>query len=276
MDKCALSAQYTIDPPTWAKTHGSARRAVGTAYHAGLEYLYGYRKAGQEWNMSTMLTVGHTSFDIECSIDSYTGRPVDVFTWDELVPDREAAFELIDKMLTQYVLGGNIWPDDWEVVAVEDRFTRKVAKGGLREITLSGAADLVLRDPNGWIVGVDNKTAGKAWNRGKEHPRKNNQSALYVSLLRSAFPGAPGYRMVFDIMQYPTKTSGPKFERRISDPTRDHEMAIVKKAQDFAFLYDTIHVKAGMDLPANPASTLCNPKWCDFFDGCPYGATLDT
>jgi hypothetical protein len=166
-----------------------------------------------------------------------------------------------------------VWPAEWAVLGVE--VDQLVALPDLAPHTAKLGADLVLVDPNGWVVLVDHKTAGKAWAEGKHHPRKNDQASLYTHLARQVWPDAPGHRFVFDIITLPGAKSGPKFERRISDPQPAHEAAVVKKAKDFASLYEIVHVQHGLDLPANPASTLCNPKWCDFFDGCPHGASLD-
>lgn len=271
VDKCLLSAQYTIDRPVWFKHTAGASRAVGTGYHSGLEHIYVCRMEGLPWTLASAIENAELSFDMEMTVDSYDGTPVEVFKWSDEIPDRETASELMRAMLTEYVEGGHVWPENYRVLGVEIPFK---VQAGEHELGAKGI-DLVLEDPGGWIVLVDHKTARKAWNQGKEHPRKNNQAPFYVAGARHLFPGAPGYRMVFDVMIYPGKKTPARFERRISDPKPEHEAAVLKKAADFAFLFDTVHNKAGMDLPANPASTLCNPKWCDWFDGCPHGAVLE-
>ncbi len=274
-DKCMLAAQYTLDPPLWFKRVGSSSRATGTGYHAGLEHLYGFRKAwGCDTDLGDITSVAVETFDKSITMDLYDNTPIEEFKWDEKVPDRETAVELIAVMLAEYVNGGHVWPMDWEILGIEVNATFDDPECGPNIQTKLGA-DLVLRDPNGWIVAVDHKTANKAWDANKATPRKNNQSCSYLRNLRRQYPDAPGYRFVFDIMQYPNTKSGPRFERRISDPEPRHEAAIVKKTHDFAAMYTLVHINQGLDLPANPASTLCNPKWCDFFQGCPFGAALD-
>jgi len=274
VDKCLLAAQFSLDPPAGAVIVGSPARLIGTAYHAGLEHFYLSRQHfGADARLQEMLAVAHTAFIDGLGVDAYTGQPIGEFKWDDKHPNTESCFDVIDAMLTEYINGGHAWPADWAVLGVEQSF--KFDDPQLGGHTATGTADLVLQDPAEYIVVVDHKTAGKAWDQSKHLPRKQNQSPWYTNYFKKLYPDAPGVRFVFDVMTYGTAKSGPKFERRVSDPTAAHEVATVKKAADFAFLYQTVHVKAGMDLPANPASTLCNPKWCDFFDQCPHGAALE-
>ena len=128
---------------------------------------------------------------------------------------------------------------------------------------------------------VTHNTAGRnGWAEKKEHPRKNNQAPWYVAAYRVMYPEAPAHRMVFDILNYrpPTKKEpgwSAKFERRISNVQQAHIDAMQAKAQSLAFLVD-VALGAGVDLPANPANTLCNPLWCDHWRFCRHGAALDT
>lgn len=275
---CGLKAQYTIEHPPWFKLVGGSLRAVGTGYHAGCEHLYKARRDGAAGPppLGELVAVGIESFDSETKVDSYTGQPVEKFLWDDRVPDRGTAIDFIEAMLQEYVDGVDdygvprVWPEDWPVVEIESRHIVDMG-----DFELSFACDLVLMDPVGYIVAVDNKTAGKAWPQGKEHPRKNHQSALYVAGLQRIYPDVLGHRFVFDIMQYPGKKTPPRFERRIADPGPEHIEAAVRRAREFALMWEKWHVQGGMDMQANPASTLCSPKWCDHFDGCPYGAALE-
>lgn len=269
---CLLKAQYTLDRPEWAKRVAGSRRAVGTGFHGANELLYVARRDGLTLpTLDDCIGRGIEIFDISMVTDLYDDSPVEVFKWDDDVPDLSTAHDLIARLTTAY--WPNHWPDDWTVLVVElhgnvsDEFVGVDCKVG---------ADLVLVDPHNWLVGVDFKTAGKAWSRGKEHPRKNVQSPFYNRLLKQLYPDHAGYRFVFDIMMFPNKEGVCRFERRISDPTEAHETAVRVNAKKFVHLYQTLHEEQGLDLPANPSSTLCNPKWCDFFEGCPHGAILDT
>lgn len=272
---CGLKAQYTIDKPVWFKQTGSAARAVGTGYHAGLESYYLERRdnPGLLPDQEAMIDRAWHIFEVSTHTDLYDNTPIDVFKWSDKTPDLETGKAQIAAMLTEYVNGKHYWPLDWEVVDVEGVHT--VALPELAPHTAKLTCDLVLRAADGGIVGVDNKTAGKSWQQGKESPRKNTQSPFYLRLMREVYPDAPYYRFVFDIMTLPGARTGPKFERRISDPTPLHEEAVMARARGLLDLYDIAVVKLGKDLPANPASTLCSPAYCDFWQGCRYGAALD-
>lgn len=270
-DKCLLSFQYGLDKPEWFKRIAGSERLVGTGFHAGLELLFRARLEGRSDPMlGSMIDAAFGAFESGCLVDAYDNSPVDEVLWSERVPDHDTAHIFMSSMLAEYVEGGHTWPVDWDVIGVEVSETVVIGAH-----TFKLGADLVLRDPNGWIVLVDFKTANKAWDQNKHKARKNNQGALYTELAKYVWPGEPGYRFVFDIIQPPNASGICKFDRRICDPSPEHGQAILKKATDLAFLYETVHVKAGMDLPANPASTLCNPKWCDYWGGCPHGAALD-
>lgn len=272
-----LKAQFTLDRPAWAKRVGSAPRAVGTGFHAGLEMYYGARLLSDHVNVRPLPTldtcIGRAweIFDLSMTHDLYDDSPIDEFLWDDKIPDRETAHRFIEAMLTEYWTGHH-WPDDWTVLAVElhgqlaDEHVGADCKVG---------ADLVLLDPSGWVVGVDFKTAGRRWDRGKEHPRKNVQAPFYNRLLKQVFPGHNGYRFVFDIMGYPNKDGHCTFERRVSDPKPEHEQAVADNAKAFITVYNKIHVEMGLDLPANPSSHLCNSKWCTYWSGCPFGEALN-
>lgn len=276
---CLRKAQYTLDRPVWARRVSSSPLAVGTGFHAGLELYYGARKNNDSngppfWAMPTLddcIGRGIEIFNLSMTTDLYDDAPVDDFLWDDKIPDPETAHRYIAGMLTAY--WPNHWPDDWDVLAVE-LHGQMVDEHVGAEMKIG--ADLVLVDPNNWLVAVDWKTAGRKWNEGKEHPRKNVQAPFYQRLLRKMYPGHAGYRFVFDIICYPSaKTGECAFERRISDPQPEHEQAIADRAKQFVQLYQTIHVEMGLDLPTNPASTLCSNRWCSFFSGCPSGAALN-
>jgi hypothetical protein len=279
-DKCLLSAQYTLDRPVWVRRKASAAATLGTGFHAGLEHYYAERmrypdlQADDPQMVVDMIETAHLAFDAGTRIDAYNGQPVEHFMWDDKIPDLATAHSLLETMLTAYCEQGWWWPVEFQVVGVEFDRVLTIVHGDV-EFEAKLGADLVLQDENGWIVLVDHKTAGRAWDESKHHPRRNNQASMYTALAETVWPDAAGHRFVFDIVTLPGKRKETAFERRISDPTPAHRAAVVKKAADLARLYQVVHVEAGQDLPANPASTLCNPKWCDFWDGCPHGAVLD-
>jgi hypothetical protein len=274
-DKCLLSFQYGLDKPEWAKPTAGADRAVGTGYHAGLELYYDARKdaPGLNPNAEEMIDKAVEIFDISTELDLYDNTPVEVFKWSEKVPDKAHAHDLIALMTRAYVDERWWWPHEFTVVETETNMTVHDEHGTPFKL----GADLTLLDSSRYVVLVDHKTANKAWDQNKHHPRKQNQAPLYTWAARQAYAelDIAGVRFVFDIIQFPGVKTPVRFDRRISDPTPAHEAAVVKKAQDLMALYQAVHVELGRDLPANPSSTLCNPKWCDYFDGCPHGAALD-
>lgn len=271
-DKCLLSFQYGLDKPEWYQATAGADRAVGTGFHAGLELYYEERKTvpGLLPNLDEMIAKAIDVFDISTELDLYDNTPVEVFKWSEKLPDKAHAHDMIRQLLTAYVNNQWYWPLEFGVLATELNVTVEI--NGRR---YKLGADLALVDTSNYLLLVDHKTAGKAWSEGKHHPRKQNQAPLYTAAARVAFPEYAGVRFVFDIIQFPGAKTPVRFDRRISDPTEAHEAAVIKKAEDLVDLYEAVHVRLGRDLPANPASTLCNPKWCDYFEGCPHGAVLD-
>lgn len=271
-EDCMLKAQYTLDRPEWAQRVAGSNRALGTGWHAGMELLYVARKFGQaQPTVDDMIGKAIEVFDLSLSVDLYDDTPVEQVKWDDNVPDHATAHSHLDKMVRFYMDNGHAWPQDWRVLDVEANVTLDDDRLGKVKL----GADLVLQASDGGIVLCDHKTAGKPWVEGKAHPRKNVQSPFYLRLARRIWPYAPYYRFVFDVITLPRPKAGISFQRIISDPQEKHEEAIVRRAEAVLATYQAIHVDLGRDLPANPNSTLCNGKYCDFFDGCSFGRQLE-
>lgn len=266
-DSCLLSMQYAIEDPLY---YGGSVRAIGTGYHAGLELHYGTHR---EATLDEILEAGRAAFlsEVEASNDR--------FIWDEKFPTIDDANRAIERVLNAYFEGTTgeppvpiPWPDEFEVVGVETPWAYE--HEGV-ELTSRGIDLTLLHSSSGWIVGVDHKTANKPWAYNKHHPRKKPQGPLYVWALQQMYPDAPGYRFAFDVMTLGGPRSEPKFERRIADPTQAQIDAALKRVVTANRVYHGMRGN-GLDLPANPASTLCSPKYCDYWDKCPFGAALDT
>jgi len=267
-----LKAQFTLDPPPGVQRVSGSARATGTGYHAGLEVRYVARRDGTVLpTIDDMIGAGIATFDQSLTVDLYDNSPVDEFKWDDNIPDQATGHDFISRMVRHYMTEGCEWPEDWTVLGVEVHQNVDDPEVGVQ--TKFGA-DLVMQAPDGGIVVDDQKTAGKPWNTGKESPRKNVQAPFYLRLARKIYPDAPYYRFVFSVMTLPRPKAGITFQRLISDP--QHEAAIVKRARAFRQVYTMVHEGAGLDLPANPNSTLCNPKYCDYWKVCPYGAALES
>lgn len=212
-------------------------------------------------------------FDESQLVDLYDNTPIEQFNWDAKVPDRETAVAVLTAMFAE--AWKFLWPDSYKILAVEHNEWFDDPDVGEGVQTKLGADLVLLDEANDELIADDFKTAAKAWPEHKESPRKNTQAPFYLRNLRRAFPGHARYRFVFSIVTYGGPRSEPKFERRVSDPSPLHEEAVRVRARNFVFAYETIHVRAGMDLPANPASTLCSPKYCDMWSGCAFGAQLE-
>jgi hypothetical protein len=262
-DKCLRSLQYELEAPPDQYRSGIIR-AIGTAYHAGLEYYYLVRQKGPEYQFDCWeAALEECEIFAEAALQGELERAGAAFIWDDKFLTVDAARDAVFAMLKAYQ--GHAWPTDWTVLGVEHRFELEFDPH-----VKTGTIDLVLQAPDGGIVGVDHKTCNRMWDQYKHLPRKNNQGPFYTGALRELYPDAPYHRFAFDVMTY-----AGKFERRISDASDAHVQAVLNKAVQLATLVEGMR-GAGMDLPANPASNLCSPKYCDWFDVCPHGSSLDT
>jgi hypothetical protein len=273
-DKCLRSFQFAMTRPAWFVPTGGADRALGTGYHAALASYYTLRLTNPTAlpDVEAMVGEGCRIFDVSMVTDLYDNTAVGRFIWSDKIPDQATAHDLIRQLVTYYV-AENCWiPLDHQILAVELNEVVTDPESG-RSFKLG--CDVASLAPDGYVDITDHKTGGKAWAANKHDPRKQNQSPLYTWAARRFF-GAERTRFVFDIITLPGARTPIKFDRRVTEPTPAHEAAVVAKAVDLMELFETMHVGLGRDLPANPASTLCSPKWCDYWDGCPHGAALDT
>lgn len=280
-DKCLRALQYDLEHPVY---HGGSTRALGTAYHHALERFYG--DGGEQLSTAELVGLAMNEFNrcvsMAPSHETEKVKTPGTFRWDEAVPDADTAHDVLGLIVPEYVTN-HAWPIDrsasgsadtprrprpgmFTVVGVELGFSLEF----FGDHTRNGSMDLVLLDEHGFFVGVDHKTAGRMWPQGKEHPRKQNQAPWYTKALQIMYPDGVGHRFVFDVM-----TLKGKFERRIADPRPEHIEAVERKALQVVSLYEGMRSN-GLELPANPANTLCNPKWCDHWTICEYGAQLDS
>lgn len=251
-DICLRRLQFNLEAPRDVY-HCNPARAIGTAYHAGLEYAYTVVGQGAKWpSLMSQCDVALVALEAEHE------KAGDHFQWSKDYPDIASMMAVVSEMLAAY----EPYRWQWQVVDVELVFDLP----WIREHTRGGAMDLVLQDPNGWIVGVDHKTAGRMWPEKKSTARVSNQGPWYVAALKELFPDAPGHRFVFDVMTY-----AKKFERRICDPRPEHLVNIEHKALQVVSIVDGMRAN-GLDLPANPSSNLCSSEYCDWWNICPFGA----
>ena len=268
-DTCGRRMQYSIESPIY---HGGIGRAIGTAYHFGLEWAYNAELQNGVWPDVRMACIEaaeclQRTVDLEPSHESEQSKQRGEFKWDDTHPDFDSAYETLERMLHAYWADPDAhWQAPWKVLATEQGFSQELWNGHTRD----GSIDLVGLDPDGFIFGEDHKTAGKnKWAYNKHHARKQNQAPWYVAALMRMYPDAPGYRFFFDIM-----THKGVFERRETIVTPAHIEAVEQKALQVVTLFEGMR-SAGLDMPANPASNLCSPKFCDHWDICPYGQALE-
>ncbi len=138
-----------------------------------------------------------------------------------------------------------------------------------------GYLDAVYRVPEYGVVGVDYKTAGRAWahqkdghGKGDGDPRKLPSGPLYAEGWLREY-GEEMDWFAFDVM-----TVAGKFERVWVDVRAEIRKTFVDRWVDTSNMIE-LHRAAGMDMPTNPSAILCSPKWCAFWTYCPMGEGLD-
>jgi len=253
-DICQTRLEFTLDPDR--PNRGGVSRALGTGYHAGLDHLYTCRLNGLAYIKEDVLAAGAASF-VE------TLRWTDQFNWK--VNDRIWTYgevqELIESMLLAYLDQGCQWPDEYRVVAVEQPFTLDWIEGWKRH----GTIDLLLQNLNtGWYYLVDHKTSTKRWSAKKSTAAASSQAAWYLDVYREIL-GTHEVSFVYDVM-----THAGRFDRIPAHRT-EPQIALTKvRAIQVADLIE----RNGPFLP-NPSSNLCSETYCDFYQECPYGQTLN-
>ena len=275
LDDCGRRMQYKLETPAY---YGGSVRALGSAYHKGLEVAYldrmesGYFPAPSGDLLQVYLQAAHDEFEAIClgtntSHVSEEGRERGGFVWNSKVPDLDTGHEMLEKMVRAYFENPDAWwGEEWDVIGVEQFFdlpwTMNYTRGGSMDLAL-------YHRPTDTVAVEDHKTAGRRWNTGKEKPRKNTQASWYGWAARELYPGHSNYMVLFDIMTY----SG-QFERRESNPRPEHINAAAQLLFDTVVNYEVTRAN-DMDMPANPSSNLCSPEYCDYWSVCPFGEALD-
>lgn len=257
-DTCLQRLEYDLDPSI---PYGTGEgRANGTAYHAGLEWYYSTRM-GNGFFVPDASDLGMMSDFVIETYDEEIRKGGESFRWDT---DRDTALVKVFKMLDAYFANEHYWPAEYEVVGVETTFMMPLDDIDFPSWVVKGTIDLVLRDPNGWLVVVDHKTAKRPWKKGKESHRSTNQPAWYVHWLRQ-LKAQQEVAFVFDVMTY-----GGVFERRPTTVEQCHIDGVLKKAELVTRL-----IEQGGPYPPNVSSFLCSVQWCDHHFRCPFGEAFD-
>lgn len=259
-EKCLKALQYkftrkkprTESPPL----------LIGNGYHKGLETWY----LNPDATLSERIDAGLLELHA-------LAEQADQVKWNSRFPDAASCEAPVITMLTAYdeQKCNLVQHHGWTVLAVEDDWRTPdpelvLSTGELVERVVK--CDLVLQSPEGWVYGVDHKSAGRMWDHEKHLPRKNNQAPFYLPGLQALWPDAPGHGFMFDIM-----TLAGKFERRISPVEQRHVDAVNAKSRQVLSLIEDI--EAGREMPANTSSNLCKEAYCDWYNQCPHGAALE-
>lgn len=156
--------------------------------------------------------------------------------------------------------------EGYSPVATEEEV---VVELGSEHHVMRGYIDLILETPQG-IIGVDHKTAGRAWGGAKAagDPRKLIQAPLYAEAwLRQTGQSLDWF--CYDVMTY-----AGKFQRvwvNVKTAVRAPFIERWNEVSELIHAYDS----TGAALPTNPSNNLCSEKWCSFWSICPMGDALD-
>ena len=253
-DICLRRLTYNYDPQ-FPRTGGEAK-VTGTGYHAGLEHYYRLRMEIDECPPITSSLMLDVYEAIQLGMDNDLEiSPIE--QWDTSYIE---ALQRAQNMAHAYFSQGQQVGPEWHVIGVEDRFKLPLWDGW----QATGTIDLVLVHENGDRFKIeDHKTGKKKWRAGKGSPRKSNQIPWYSMATQQLYGRLP------EEFSYGIMTYGCDFERRVYEVRQADVEATAAKAKMYTALLDS-----GMELPGNTSATLCDERWCDYWDACPFGRAL--
>jgi len=243
----------------------SSSPVLGTGYHAGLALSYQTFKDEGRWATRAAM---HDA--VRDAINNEVAEATH-FQWNGMT-QREID-ELACACVDAYFDGEHFWnPDVFEIIGVEvEGLLPRTHLEGLPETwTITIQLDLVLGEPvSGRHLLVDHKTSRRKWADTKRLPHKTLQPSWYLpwwvmlwtihcgEIIDAAF--------YFDVMQH----QGFKFNRYPA-PVTPHSVQV---ARDVAVQYANA-LESGRPLTVSPEHTLCDARWCDYFNECRGGAAL--
>jgi len=269
MDTCGFRTMFGAEAYKQGVYHSGSARAVGTAYHAGLEHWYSHYHDLVLDEREYEEAVHHT---LDKALDGYHQERTRTQARNgKFILNKGETHEQnlanVTAMVEYYFNGHHQYDSSrWEVLDTELTFWAPTEDS---DTCVTGTGDLFLRhrlEPN-WIHIEDHKTAGRMWPAGKEHARKHIQPGFYTAHGKPIFadrygidPNKIKISWSFGIMTYKGK-----FQRRPVHVFPEHEaMAKIRTRLTASAIRDKIY------LP-NPTSNLCSPKWCDHWQVCPFG-----
>lgn len=224
---------------------------VGSAIHLAIEYYYRRLK---DKNILEPLKVIQELFADSLNAD-LDRRDIPII-YKKQTPDRQSVIDMGKGLLKAFY--DNIDITGFEIAGVELPLTARLfsEEGEPIDMIVTGIIDLLLKDKQGYVIAVDNKTAKNPYAQATVDD--DLQLTSYAYLLASnkyVFPTADVYCR-FDVMR---KLKTPKFEQHYTIRT-------AKQRRRFAKLTGT--VLAGIDarifMPNK--SWLCSD--CQFIDAC--------
>lgn len=268
-DTCLYRVPFTLDRTR--PYAAGVNRALGTGYHAGLDVHY----TAQIENPNTRVPIQDIKIAAFHAFAMEVEKAGDTFDWEyqaqtsrqpQVILDYDSACDMIEGALDRYFRESRYWPmTQYKVLGVEQPFLLPWPEvpGWHR----AGSIDLILQDTHtgtGMIIGVDHKTAKKKWAKNKGTASNSPQAAFYVRAIREMYD-APEVAFVYDVMGF-----DGTFERR---PAYRSDQVVEVTHQKMAMLAELID--KGGPFPPSPDSFLCSKSYCDYWDECPFGATLN-
>lgn len=248
------------------RRHGgswSEPRVLGTAYHAGVAYAYRHHdEPFIDKDAMRQEVIDAFAAEVAQADDAFV-----TIAWEKFGSQSAAlqkAIDLANGYIDHHMLSYQLF----EVLGVETPFWWPL---GGRWIA-HGTIDLIVRDRadgTHWIV--DHKTAGRAWTKGKESARAQNQPGWYLGFWPTMWShmtneAPPITRFAFHVMQY-TGTFDVKLAPR--------NLGEIQAAFDKAALLAALIDQDGPFLP-NQAHFLCDERWCDHWHRCKFGAGMSS
>ena len=266
---CGARGEHYKDPDIpRTNTLGTAR---GRAWHAAMEFYNTFPDLEQQ---STIDMIDQLDAVALVRLTEVVGE--DNFEWQE-GDDFPEVLEQLHVMVESYCKAEPSvrWAEDGiSTLAIE----RGVfADMGSPSHVMPGVIDVVKLvlpaevGAKGTVVGVDYKSAGRAWGGRKAlgDPRTVIQPPLYAEAWEQV-TGDPMDWFAMDVM-----TVKGKFQRVWYPTSKPHRQPFIDRWKAVSAQI-AMHQEQGLPMPTNPGHMLCSPKWCSYWDICPMGAEYDS
>lgn len=260
---CGKRGQFYKDPNlARVNTMSTAR---GRAWHTAME-TYNVRPALYEDGGPDFIAYVLANAALESLAQQVSE---DDFEWQE-GDDFDAVVAELDVMCRSFADAPpqTRWyePEIWRV-GIE---VSVLADFGSPTHIMPGVIDAVMA-VNGTHIGVDYKSAGRAWGGAKAmgDPRKLIQPPLYAEAWEQT-RSTPMDWFCMDVM-----TVKGRFERIWVPTHKAVREPLLGRWRDVATQV-ALYAEKGLDMPTNPGHILCSEKWCGFWSICPMGQEYET